>query len=151
MVMKWLKKASSLKNKILVVIGIICTLFMTGYTYPADAPYLDIDSSAGQLRIFLSPNTMGYLMYDDTRHYLTNCYSSTVYGYTHYQNDDYRVSFPTYDSPYISITYQNTVTLTNIEILNNHAVELYNRYDANMTTYIGIAICCFLFFLLFRR
>lgn len=154
MVMNWLNTVLNQKtriSKILLVIALCALTILPGYTLPSDAPYLDINCSAGSLRIFLSPNTMGYLMYDETRGYLTNCYSSNIYGYTHYQNDDYRVTFPTYDYPYITVNYQNTVTLTQIEIVTNHSVDLYNRYDANMTTYIGIAICCFLFFLLFRR
>lgn len=138
------------KRKITALI-IALYLILTGYTYPSGSPYIDITSSAGNLRIYFPTNQGNYLIYDETQDLIINTSSSTLYGYTSYNGNDYRVNFPSYDVPYISITYQQNVSITNVQIIDNYRYSFYTEFSSDMTTYIGIIIMLLLFFIMFKR
>lgn len=138
------------------LISILCILFLvllnSGYTYPDNSPYIRITTNAGDFTVhFATNNYTQYLNYDETAQKLINTSSSTIYGYTSYQGSDVRINFPTYDIPYISVSYQNQVNLTTIQIVENHNVQLYSPFNANMETYAIIVIIFLLFFLFFKR
>ena len=129
----------------------ILYLLLSGYTYPDGAPYIDITSSAGNLRIYFPTNQGNYLIYDETQDLIINTSSSTLYGYTSYNGNDYRVNFPSYDVPYISITYQQNVNITNVQIIDNYRYKFYSELTSDLPTYIGIIMVLITFFTLFKR
>lgn len=140
-------------KKLIPCLAIIFMVLLTsGYTYPDNSPYIIISTNAGDFTVhFASNNTSNYLSYDETNRKLINTYSSTIYGYTSYNGQDVRITFPTYDIPYISVSYQNQINLTAVEIITNHNVSLYSPFNANMETYAIIVVIFLLFFLFFKR
>lgn len=140
-------------KKIFPILGIICLVLLnSGYTYPDNSPYIRISTNAGDFTVhFATNNNTQYLSYDEEGRKLINTSSNTIYGYTSYQGSDVRINFPTYDTPYISVSYQNTVYLNAIEIIENYNVSLYSPFNANLETYAIIVIIFLLFFLFFKR
>lgn len=140
-------------KKIFPIFGIIgMVLLASGYTYPDNSPYLIISTNAGDFTVhFASNNTNQYLSYDETNRKLINTSSSTIYGYTSYQGNEVRINFPTYDTPYITLSYQNTIYLNAIQIIQNNNVQLYSPFNANLETYAIVIIIFLLFFLFFKR
>lgn len=108
------------KKRMLSILLISVYLLLTGYTYPQEStPYIVVDCNFGSNFIISFPvNQADYISIDGTE--IINCSSSTVYGYC---SDGERINFPTYDTPYRSISYQQNTYLQVSSIIENHLVD----------------------------
>lgn len=69
--------------------------------FPNNGIFIKTLTNYGNLTIYFNSSINNKLVYDSDLHLYINVYSSTIYGYTTYNNTDYTVVFPTYDTPYI--------------------------------------------------
>lgn len=109
-----------MKKRILSILLISVYLLITGYTFPQEStPYIVVDCNFGSNYIICFPvNQADYIKIDGIE--VVNCSSSTVYGYC---SDDERITFPTYDTPYRSISYQQTQYLQVYSIVEDHLAD----------------------------
>lgn len=136
------------KRKRLLLLLISIYFMITGYTYPQEStPYIVVDCNFGSNFIISFPtNQADYIAIDGTE--IINCSSSTVYGYC---SDGERINFPTYDTPYRSISYQQTTYLQVYSVIENHLVDyssssnfLHNSSMFNFAMIGGILGCIML-------
>lgn len=137
-----------MKNKVIVYVSIILLSFAIiifgkdakAYEYPTNSLYFEYnDEAMGQVKLYFSPTSIQNLSYEEGEPYIINIGSSTVYGYFAYEGTDYRLTFPTFDVPYVRLssdsynqyTYMNIKDIvdTNIDFIDN--TEMYLVNDTN--------------------
>lgn len=137
-----------MKRKKLLLLLISLYVFLTGYTYPQDnCPYIVLDCNFGTNFIINFPvNQADYIVINGTE--IVNVSSSSVYGYC---SDDERITFPTYDTPYRSISYQQTQYLQVYSVIENHLADYstnssfsHNKEMFNFAMIGGILGCIML-------
>lgn len=138
----------------LCIIALLTLIFLTGYTWPADGIWvLAKINGSDPIQVYFASNYNGYLSYNEQTKQLINTYSSTIYGYQNYftnsSGNNVSIYFPTHQTPYYTVN-SRTTTVDTFEIIENHGLKFFTRFDSDMTTYIGIAILFLLVFLLFK-
>lgn len=108
------------KRKILSILLISLYLLLTGYTYPQEStPYIVVDCNFGTNFVICFPvNQADYIKIDGID--VINCSSSTIYGYC---SDGERINFPTFDTPYRSISYQQNQYLSVYSVVEDHLAD----------------------------
>lgn len=128
-----------MKNKLICFITVLLLLFnvkgVYAYEYPSNALYFEyIDETLGQVKVYVPSNQVSFLSYEENDKAIVNVSSTTVYGYFTYNGSDYRLTFPTYDTPYVrlnntsSYTYMsiNEVIDTNINFVTASTLNIMN-------------------------
>ena len=142
--MKLLKNS----NKAICCFLISVYLLLVGYTYPQDnCPYVVVNCNFGTNFVITFPaNVAQWIILDGTD--LINISNNTVYGYC---SDGERINFPCYDTPYRTISYQQTAYLSITNVIENHLVDYSSRnvFSNNYQTIIlgtigGLLLCSLL-------
>lgn len=109
---------------------LIAPTILSGYTFPDDAPYIEVNTSElGHITIYFADNMVQYLHVDETSGLVISSYSNSLYGYT---NNDVRINWTAYTLPVYNTSgsYQS-VTLHITEIIENHLVDYNSRAVVN--------------------
>lgn len=128
------------------VFGILFTiyLFLAGWSFPQNSPYLVVNCALGNnISIYFPRNMVEYLNVGDT--YVISSYSGTLYGY---YGAETRINFTTYSNPTYNNGYQS-VDLRITKVIENHLFDDNKSIiDHNLNYYIlagigGLIVICF--------
>lgn len=133
-------------KKYVLSIILLINVFLSGYTFPDNIPYVIVNCNLGSnITIYFPEGSVNYLKVDETS---IISGSGTIYGYT----DNYRITFPVFDAPYYRVTGSYTDTNLNItQVKENHLFDYSYRsaLDHNLNLFIycglGVVILCLLF------
>lgn len=143
------------------IVGILCfSLFLqvkgvSAYEYPETSYSVLVDeSNLGEIEIYIPANQVQFLSLQEDGTTIINVSSGTVYGYFDYAGNGYRITFPTFDTPYYRLdgSYNNTdlsireIVETNIEFVSDENIIFQNESFYKTVTFLtslgGVMLLC---------
>lgn len=156
-----MKGLEKMIKKILMFCSIFCFSFLLqvkgvcAYEYPEVVYSVKlVESNLGEIEVFFPSNQVQFLSLQEDGTTIINVSSGSVYGYFDYAGNGYRITFPTFDTPYYRLdgSYSNTdlniteLVETNIEFLSDENIFIQNesfyKTIVLFSTVGGVIILC---------